>query len=481
MRGISFTGSTRRSGGSRCGERSTTRLSGGPSLSGRGHRSCRATSPKRLTCGPQRASFALTATTLPAITSSPGDGSWAAASTARSAGRASPPIQRRRAYATSRLRLSSRILGGHWSLPTGPASSARFAGSSVAPGTAIAAPPTNCCSSSSSPWERMERILSEENFMRSNADKTFRAQAWRPALRLLLGLAIAMGSQAAGKLNVMTATEDLAAIAREAGGDQVNAESIARGYQDPHFVEPKPSFILKLQKADLLVVVGLDLEIGWLPPLITQSRNGKIQKGNPGYLDASNYCEILEKPTGAVSRAMGDVHPLGNPHYWLDPQNGRRIAKALADKFSQMQPAGASTFAARYTDFDKRLTEAEKGWQAKMAPYRGRKVITYHRSWPNFCERFGLNVVDYVEPKPGIPPTPNHTLDVINLMKRDNIKLILVEPYFDLRAPNKIAQDTGGQVVVLMPSVGGAKEITNYFQLFDYDINLLVNAFQKLK
>jgi ABC-type Zn uptake system ZnuABC Zn-binding protein ZnuA len=327
----------------------------------------------------------------------------------------------------------------------------------------------------------MERILSEENFMRSNADKTFRAQAWRPALRLLLGLAIAMGSQAAGKLNVMTATEDLAAIAREVGGDQVNAESIARGYQDPHFVEPKPSFILKLQKADLLVVVGLDLEIGWLPPLITQSRNGKIQKGNPGYLDASNYCEILEKPTGAVSRAMGDVHPLGNPHYWLDPQNGRRIAKALADKFSQMQPAGASTFAARYTDFDKRLTEAEKGWQAKMAPYRGRKVITYHRSWPNFCERFGLNVVDYVEPKPGIPPTPNHTLDVINLMKRDNIKLILVEPYFDLRAPNKIAQDTGGQVVVLMPSVGGAKEITNYFQLFDYDINLLVNAFQKLK
>ena len=317
--------------------------------------------------------------------------------------------------------------------------------------------------------------------MRSNADKTFRAQAWRPALRLLLGLAIAMGSQAAGKLNVMTATEDLAAIAREVGGDQVNAESIARGYQDPRFVEPKPSFILKLQKADLLVVVGLDLEIGWLPPLITQSRNGKIQKGNPGYLDASNYCEILEKPTGAVSRAMGDVHPLGNPHYWLDPQNGRRIAKALADKFSQMQPAGASTFAARYTDFDKRLTEAEKGWQAKMAPYRGRKVITYHRSWPNFCERFGLNVVDYVEPKPGIPPTPNHTLDVINLMKRDNIKLILVEPYFDLRAPNKIAQDTGGQVVVLMPSVGGAKEITNYFQLFDYDINLLVNAFQKLK
>jgi ABC-type Zn uptake system ZnuABC Zn-binding protein ZnuA len=293
--------------------------------------------------------------------------------------------------------------------------------------------------------------------------------------------AILPAGHAAGKLNVMAATEDLAAIAREVGGDQVNVESIAKGYQDPHFVEPKPSFILKLQKADLLIVVGLDLEIGWLPPLITQSRNGKIQRSNPGYFDASSYCEILEKPQGQVSRAMGDVHPLGNPHYWLDPENGRRIAKALADKLSQMDPSAAAGFATRYADFDKRLAEAEKGWQVKMAPYKGKKVITYHRSWPNFCERFGLDVVDYVEPKPGIPPTPNHTLDVINVMKRENVKLILVEPYFDLRAPNKIAQDTGGQVLVLMPSVGGVKEITNYFQLFDYDINMLVNAFQKYK
>ncbi|HXK06875.1 MAG TPA: metal ABC transporter substrate-binding protein [Verrucomicrobiae bacterium] len=298
-------------------------------------------------------------------------------------------------------------------------------------------------------------------------------------IAVLAALAASAGAHAAGKTNVMSATEDLAAIAREIGGDQITVDSIAKGYQDPHFVEPKPSFILKLQKADLLLVVGLQLEIGWLPPLITQSRNGKIQPGGLGYMDMSQYCQILEIPLGQVTRAMGDVHPLGNPHYWLDPDNGRRIAKALADKFSSMQPASAATFAARYADFDKRLTEAEKGWQAKMAPYKGRKVVTYHRSWPNFCERFGLNVVEYVEPKPGIPPTPNHTLDVINLMKREGVRLILVEPYFDLRAPNKIAQDVGGQVLVLMPSVGGVKEITNYFQLFDYDINLLVNTFQK--
>ena len=295
---------------------------------------------------------------------------------------------------------------------------------------------------------------------------------------LLLAL---IPAHAASKINVMTATQDLAAIAREVGGDLITADSIAMGYQDPHFVEPKPSFLLKLQKADLLVVVGLQLEIGWLPPLITQSRNAKIQPAQSGYLDMSQFCNILEIPQGQVTRAMGDVHPLGNPHYWLNPDNGRRIAKALADKFSSIQPANAAQFAQRYADFDKRLTEAEKGWDAKMAPFKGRKVVTYHRSWPNFCERFGLNVVDYVEPKPGIPPTPAHSLELINLMKREGVKLILVEPYFDLRTPNSIASNVGGTVVVMMPSVGGNKEITNYFQLFDYDINLLVNTFSKMK
>src|SRR6202049_3187061 len=296
-------------------------------------------------------------------------------------------------------------------------------------------------------------------------------------------LLIVAGStgQAAGKLNVITSTEDLASIASEIGGDRITAEAIAKGYQDPHFVEPKPSFLLKLQKADLLAVVGLQLEIGWLPPLVTQSRNSRIQEGNPGYLDMSQFCEILEIPTTQVTRAMGDVHPLGNPHYWLNPENGRRMAKAFENKFSEMRPADAAYFAARYADFDKRLTDAEKRWDAAMAPYRGRKVVTYHRSWPNFCERFGLNVIDYVEPQPGIPPTPAHTLEVINTMKRDNVKLIMVEPYFDLRTPNSIGQATGGTVLVMLPSVGGVKEVTNYFELFDYDINLFGSAFAKMK
>jgi ABC-type Zn uptake system ZnuABC Zn-binding protein ZnuA len=297
----------------------------------------------------------------------------------------------------------------------------------------------------------------------------------------LLVLAASGAAGAASKLNVVTSTEDLAAITREVGGDRVNVDSIAKGYQDPHFVEPKPSFLLKLQKADLLEVVGLQLEIGWLPTLITQSRNSKIQPASPGYLDLSKYCQILEIPTGQVTRAMGDVHPLGNPHYWLDPENGRRIAKAVRDKLGALQPADTSYFAEHYADFDRRLTAAQKVWESKMAPYRGRKVVTYHRSWPNFCDRFGLVVVDYVEPKPGIPPTPSHTLDLINTMQRENIKLILVEPYFDLRTPNSIAQKIGGEVIVLLPSVGGVKEVKDYFQLFDYDMNLLVSAFSKVK
>jgi zinc/manganese transport system substrate-binding protein len=303
---------------------------------------------------------------------------------------------------------------------------------------------------------------------------------WKGMLVVLATLAAGTAS-AASRLNVVTTTEDLASFSREVGGDRIVVDSIARGYQDPHFVEPKPSFLLKLQKADLLVAVGLQLEIGWLPPLITQSRNSKIQVGAPGYFDASTSCKILEIPSGQITRAMGDVHPLGNPHYWLDPDNGRQIAKALADKFSAMQASDAAYFAGRYADFDRRLAAAEKVWEAKMAPYRGRTVITYHRSWPSFCDHFGLVVVDYVEPKPGIPPTPSHTLEVINTMRRQNIKLILVEPYFDLGTPNSIADKTGGQVVVLLPSVGGVAAVKDYFQLFDYDIDLLVTAFSKAK
>jgi zinc/manganese transport system substrate-binding protein len=282
----------------------------------------------------------------------------------------------------------------------------------------------------------------------------------------------------AKKLNVVTATTDMAALAQEVGGDKIQVESIAKGYQDPHFVEAKPSFLLKLRNADLLIVVGLQLEIGWLPPLINQSGNPKIQVGALGYLDASQFAEILDIPTGTVTRAMGDVHPLGNPHYWLDPDNGRRIARGIAGKLGDLDPPNAAYYQQRFQDFDKRLSTAEQKWEAGMKPFRGRKVVTYHNSFPNFAKHFGLNVIGYVEPRPGIPPTPSHTIELIGLMKRENCKVILVEPYFDLKTPQSIGRETGSQVVQYLPSVGGEKQVTDYFQLFDYNIDLLTKAFQ---
>jgi zinc/manganese transport system substrate-binding protein len=318
--------------------------------------------------------------------------------------------------------------------------------------------------------------------LRGLRDFVMSRQRYNIMIRKLLVLALLLVpgiAQAQGKLNVITTTEDLASIAREVGGDRITVEAIARGYQDPHFVEAKPSFILKLQKADMLIVVGRDLEIGWLPPLVQQSRNGKIQPGAEGYLDASLGARILEMPTGQITRAEGDVHPLGNPHYWLDPENGKRIAKAIADKLNLFRPNDRSYVDQRLNDFTARLDTAEKRWLAMMAPYKGTKVVTYHRSFPNFAERFGLEIIGYVEPRPGIPPTPQHTLDLMNEMKRQKVRIVLVEPYFDLKTPEAIGRETGAHVLVMPPSVGGVKEVPDYFKLFDYDINLLVDALKK--
>jgi len=299
----------------------------------------------------------------------------------------------------------------------------------------------------------------------------------------LTSIALAAGLLAAApahaELNVVTTTEDLAALAREVGGDKIKVESLSRGYQDPHFVEAKPSFVIKLHSADLLIAVGRELEIGWLPPLVNQARNAKVQPGGEGYFDASQGVKILEIPTGQLTRAMGDVHPQGNPHYWLDPDNGLRIAKGIQKKLSALGPGDAAYFAQREEAFEKRLAEAQKRWDAQMAPYKGTKIVTYHRSWPNFVDRFGLDVIGYVEPRPGIPPSPSHTIDLINDMKAKNVKIIMVEPYFDLKTPNSIARETGAKVLVMAPSVGAEKEITDYISLFDYDVKLLAAALKE--
>lgn len=293
---------------------------------------------------------------------------------------------------------------------------------------------------------------------------------------LLLLTFLAPATFAAARLNVVTTTTDLASLTNEIGGDRVTVTALAKGYQDPHFVDPKPSYLTLLRNADLLEVVGLELEIGWLPPLLDQSRNAKIRPGGSGYLDASQGVEILDRPTGAVNRSMGDVHPNGNPHYWLEPGNAIRIAIQISQRLSQLRPGNAPYFATRLQSFKVRMNDANKRWAAALAPYRGAKIVTYHRSWPNFTRRYGLNVINYVEPKPGIPPSPSHTFELINQMKNEKVKVILVEPFFDLKTPNSIAERTGAKVLVMYPSVGGTPQTDDYFKLFDRNVAELVKA-----
>jgi ABC-type Zn uptake system ZnuABC Zn-binding protein ZnuA len=295
-----------------------------------------------------------------------------------------------------------------------------------------------------------------------------------------LTLTLLAGNAFAAKLNVVTTTSDLASITTAIGGDYVNVTSVARGYQDPHFVEPKPSFLLLLRKADLLAAIGLDLEIGWLPALIDQSRNARIRPGSAGYLDVSRGVEILDRPAGAVNRSMGDVHPMGNPHYWLDPANAVRIAIQVEKKLEELQPANAAYFQKRLNAFKVQMNDANKRWTAALAPYKGAKIVTYHNSWPNFMRRYGINVVGFVEPKPGVPPSPSHLFQLINMMKAQKVKVIVMEPYFDHKTPQSVAERTGAQLVVLYPSVGGAKSGTDdYFALFDRNIATLIAALKK--
>ena len=292
-----------------------------------------------------------------------------------------------------------------------------------------------------------------------------------------LGLVVALSAAPMlATVRVVTSLQDFASITDAVGGKRVETFALAKGYQDPHFVEPKPSFVLKLSKADLLVVAGLELEVGYLPPLIDQSRNEKIRPGAAGYLDASNGCDILERPTGTVTRAMGDVHPYGNPHYWLDPENGRIIARAIAGKLAQLDPSGAAEYQANLAAFEAKLTESAKRWDAALAPYSGAELVTYHTSWPNFLKRFKLVAAGYIEPKPGIPPSPAHTVELINMMIEKKIPVILMEPYFDQKTPKAVSEKTGATLLTFIPSVGGVPEAKDYISLFDYDVKLLADA-----
>ena len=289
----------------------------------------------------------------------------------------------------------------------------------------------------------------------------------------LVAAAFVDTSAAQAQLKVVTSTTDLYDIAKEVGGDKITATHIGEGYQDPHFIEAKPSFVLQLRKADVWAFVGLDLEIGWMPLLLQGARNPKLQPGQPGYLDASRVISVLDVGRGNVDRSQGDVHPLGNPHYWLDPENGRRIAKLFQETFTTLDPKNGSVYDANAKAFTQRLDAAERTWQADLAKIKGQPVVAWHTSWRYFAEYTGMNIVGFMEPKPGVPPSPSHLAGLIQTMKQSGAKVIIMEPFYDKKTADFVASKTGAKVLVLPPSVGGTKGLDDYIQLMTSDIHQL--------
>ena len=278
------------------------------------------------------------------------------------------------------------------------------------------------------------------------------------------------------QLRVVTSTTDLHDIAHAVGGRRVKATHISEGYQDPHFVEAKPSFILELRKADVWAFVGLELEAGWMPLLLDGARNPKVRPGGSGYMDVSKVIPVLDVPTSNVDRSQGDVHARGNPHYWLSPANGRRIAQLYRDRFSQLDPAGASVYAANARAFEARLDSAERAWAGHRAQIRGKPVVAWHTSWRYFADYSGMDIVGFMEPKPGVPPSPSHLAGLIATMKRTGAKVIVMEPYYDRKTADFVAARTGAKVLVLPPSVGGLKGVNDYISLIGGNLAQLAAA-----
>lgn len=288
-------------------------------------------------------------------------------------------------------------------------------------------------------------------------------------------LAVLAVPAARAAVRVVTTTTDLAAIVREVGGDRVEVLSIAAGHQDPHFVDAKPSYLVKLQRADLFVQVGLELEAGWAPNLLANARNAKIQPGGPGFVDASEGIDRLQVPTTA-DRSQGDIHPYGNPHYWLDPANGRAIAANVAAGLARVDPANAAAYEAGRAAFVGRLDAAIARWAGLARPLAGLPVVAYHNSWPFLERRFGFRVVGFVEPKPGIPPSGRYVAELAESMKRDGVRLILMSTFYDQKTADLVARLSGAEVVTLANSVGGLPEATDYLALFDVNLERLLAA-----
>jgi len=283
----------------------------------------------------------------------------------------------------------------------------------------------------------------------------------------------------AKKLNIVTTTPDLASLAEEIGGDFVKVTSIAMPTEDPHFVDARPSFMVKMNKADVFIEAGLQLEIGWLNTLLMGARNRKILPGKQGNILASTGIRPLQVPEN-TARSGGDLHSVGNPHFTIDPLNGKIVARNICDRLCLIDKKNCDYYKNNLKEFNSKIDKKLKEWQEMLEPFRGTKVVTYHRTYPYFLRRFNLNVVNTLEPKPGIAPSPHHINELIPMMKREGVKLILIEPYRERRTPELVANKTGAKVMILPIMPGGRKETEGYISLFDYNIKKIVLALKDI-
>ncbi len=295
------------------------------------------------------------------------------------------------------------------------------------------------------------------------------------AATLALVAIAATGSSAAAQIRVVATTPDLASVAREIGGDKVSVVALAKPTEDPHYVDAKPSHIVTLNRADALIEGGAELELGWLPPLLENSRNSRISAGAPGRIVASDGVKMLEIPT-SFDRSKGDVHSLGNPHFMIDPVTVKIVARNIASHFEQIDPKNAATYNGNLTRFNTKLDAKYADWQKQLAPYRGARIVTYHKDFIYFADRFGLNIVDELEPKPGIAPSPAHLAQVIGKMKAGNAKVILVQPFQNRKTAETVARQTGATVLDTPEQPGAASNTNTYFDMMDNLVHTLADG-----
>src|SRR5437016_5536016 len=294
---------------------------------------------------------------------------------------------------------------------------------------------------------------------------------------ILAVLCIGAALTAHAKLKVVATLPDLGSLAREVGGDKIDVSVLAKPTEDSHFVDARPSFVVQLRDADVLIDGGAELEIGWLPPLLQNARNPKIEVGKPGRVQASQGVRLMNVPTNAT-RAAGDVHALGNPHFVVDPIIAKTVALHIAQAFSALDAPNAAAYDANYKKFEATINAKLQEWGAAMLPFKGQNVEAYHDSWPYFGHRFGLNIDTFLEPKPGIPPSPSHLAEVIEKMKAQKMKAIIIEPFHDRKIAEKVAGATGAKVVEFAQYPGALPGTDSYVKLID---RLIANLSAALK